>query len=116
MFFESTKGNFFSLTMVIISLSGWTTSVYLYNDLLRYQLRVSEGKIINAYNILASAFKRSISEDEIYSTVNDWVLKGDSAEVGSLTTMCDNNPSVLVKVSPAFTETSILRVCSTIKR
>lgn len=115
MIFSRFKRNSLSLLVVTISLSGWVISLYIYNDLLEYHLRVSEGKVINAYNILATAFKRTISADDIYSKVSYWMMKGDSAEIGSLTTICDNNPSMLLEASPAFTDASILRVCNTIK-
>ncbi|OBS92774.1 hypothetical protein CWO08_23320 [Vibrio sp. 10N.286.48.B8] len=115
MFFINTKGNSLSLIMATISLSGWVTSMYLYDNFLMYQLRVSEGKTINAYNILDSAFRHSISEDHMYSMVTDWVLKGSSAEVGSLTTICNRNPIILMEISPSFTEFFILKVCSVIK-
>lgn len=109
------KGNLITLIMIVISLSGWATSIYMYNDLIAYQSRVSEGKVINAYNILVSAFKRSDSEDEILLIVNDWKVKGRSAELGSLTTMCNNNPSILLDVSSAFNEVLILKICKTIE-
>ncbi|AMF97043.1 hypothetical protein AL538_04470 [Vibrio harveyi] len=115
MCFNKWKGNFIALIMIVISLSGWITSIYMYNDLMDYQSRVSEGKVINAYNILVSAFKRSDSEGEILLIVNDWIIKGRSAELGSLTTMCNNNPSILLGVSTAFTEALILKICKTIR-
>ncbi len=50
----------------IFSLSGWVTSVFLYNEIRQHQHFVQEGKLTNPFNILKLSLTDLSSESEIY--------------------------------------------------
>ncbi|SUP42530.1 Uncharacterised protein [Vibrio owensii] len=102
-----------TVLVVILSFSGWITSAYLYIETTKQTQYMAEAKLINAYNILSGALGSASSESELHNIINDWRVKGWSAQTGSLTTICDNNAALLVNLNPVIDEPVSEHICQT---
>lgn len=97
--------------MFSLSLSGWVTSVYLFEETRKHQKFVQEGKLMNAFNILEYSLKNISSEKEVYQKIKEWHQNEKHAQLGSLKTVCTHKPEMIALLSTIFCKTTAIRVC-----
>lgn len=97
--------------MLTLSLSGWVTSAFLFKETRKQQYYILEGKLTNAFNMLHYSFRNVISEEQIYDKIKEWHQHEESAQLGSLKTLCVYQPKMIALLSPVFCITTAIQVC-----
>ncbi|MFV8458767.1 hypothetical protein ACNO5M_27200 [Vibrio owensii] len=99
------------LLILLLSVSGWITSAFLYQEISAQHDYMADAKLWNAENILKDAFREAQAKPDIIALLDDWKQRGATAQTGSITTVCDNQPENLAKISPALNESTIATAC-----
>ena len=110
------KTNTFNIIALVLSLSGWITSGLLWYEIHQQKNQVIAFNLLNAKNIIASEIKSVTTAKAANTLVEDWFSRHWSAQIGSLTTICDYHPSILSEINPVIGASDIKQICQTIDR
>lgn len=98
------------LFVFILSVFGWIFTIFIaYGDYQQNRLILKDIAMENPYNIAAKAIGGSSSDKAIFEEFTERFKIKDTAQVGSLKTVCDNDPN---KFKLIMTDNAVRKVCN----
>lgn len=97
-----------SVFLVLLALSGWITGgIFMYGVKMN-QENVTKMAGENAFNIIDQSLHHANSEAAILAKIKQWKQDGWTAQTGSITTLCQNDPQ---RFSHWVTVKNISKIC-----